>query len=219
MIYIFLSILLQLTLPVNAQQNQNAMWNYNTGRNLETQNRMTEANAYYNEAIRLSTAEINLNNANRDSYVALTYSLRRQLRYAEVISWGERGLRTYSDEHRLVEIMGEAYFYLNDHDTSLRFMQRYVNEVPQGGRASVAYFFMGEIYRFRRSFQHADIAYTTAINLYPNNALWWYRLASVREAGGNFNEAISAYERAINLDPAYREAIDGLARSRRNIDS
>jgi tetratricopeptide (TPR) repeat protein len=111
--------------------------------------------------------------------------------------------------------MGEAYFYLNDYDRSLSFMQRYANALPQGERVSVAYFFIGEIFRLRGQYRHADIAYTTAVRLEPGLALWWYRLATVRESAGDTSPAVEAYERALQLNPNYQEASVGLARVRR----
>jgi tetratricopeptide (TPR) repeat protein len=165
----------------------------------------------------LCNVEISRNAANRDTYTALTWALQRQRKYADVITWGERGLRLYADEYRIVETMGEAYFYLNDLENSIRFMQRYVNSAPNGERVSVAYFFIGEIYRVRKQFRHADIAYTTAVRLEPNLPLWWYRLGLVRETLGDFLQAADAYERAIRLNPDYRDANDGLARSRRKM--
>jgi tetratricopeptide (TPR) repeat protein len=207
-------LLLALVFPAFAQ-NRDALWNYNTGRDLESRNRMNEAEVFYNEAVRLANFEISRNAAGRDTYTALTWALQRQRKYADVITWGERGLRLYADEYRIVETMGEAYFYLNDHNESLRFMQRYVNSVPLGERTSVAYFFIGEVYRYKSHFRHADIAYTTAVRLEPNNALWWYRLGSVREAARDFSQAASAYERAVRLNPNYKEASDGLVRSQR----
>jgi len=209
-------ILLISVFPAFTQNNQNALWNYNTGRNLESLNRMDEAEVFYNEAVYLSRQEIFGNRANRDSYVAITWALQRLRRYAEVITWGERGLNLYADENRIVEIMGEAYFYLDDHDTSLRFMQRYTNSVPRGERAGIAYFFIGEIYRFKGHFRHADIAYSTAVRLEPSSSLWWYRLGMVREAVGDFAQAVTAYERALALNPNYTAASSGLERSRLN---
>jgi len=210
-------ILLVSVYPAFTQSNnRDALTNYHTGRNLESLNRMDEAEYFYNEAVYLSRQEIYGNRANRDSYAALTWALQRLRRYAEVITWGERGLSLYADEYRIIETMGEAYFYLDDHDESLRFMQRYTNSVPRGERAPVAYFFIGEIYRFKGHFRHADIAYTTAVRLEPGNSLWWYRLGSVREAVGDYSQAISAYESALRLNPDYQEASNGLARSRLN---
>ena len=207
--------LLMPGLAAFAQNNRDALWNYRTGRDLESRDRMYEAEYYYTETVRICNDEISRNAASRDTYTALTWALQRQRKYQDVITWGERGLRLYADEYRIVETMGEAYFYLDNHDESLRFMQRYTNSEPQGERSSVAYFFIGEIYRYRGQFRHADIAYTTAVRLEPGIALWWYRLGSVREAVGDFSQAVSAYERALRLNPNYREADDGLARSQR----
>ena len=201
--------------PAFAQNNRDPISLYRTGRDLESRNRMSEAEYYYNEAIRISVDEISRNVANRDTYTALTWTLQRLRRYHDVITWGERGLRLYSDEYRIMEIMGEAYFYLDEPDESLRFMQRYTNSVPQGERTSVAYFFIGEIYRYKGFYRHADIAYSTAVRLEPNVALWWYRLGSVREAMGDLSQAVTAYERALRINPDYKEAENGLARSRR----
>ena len=200
-------------MPAFAQDNRSAIWNFHTGRDLENRNLMNEAELYYNESVRIATDEIARNVATRDSYTALTWSLRRLQRHADVIIWGERGLRLFADEYRIVETMGESYFYLNDFDESLRFMRRYVNVVPQGGRASVAYFFKGEIHRFRSNFHHADIAYTTAVRLEPGVDLCWFRLATVREAAGDFEHAIIAYEEVLRINPNHQGANSGLARA------
>ena len=190
-----------------------ALRSYRIGRDLEARDRAEEANRYYNEAIRICLDEINQNATNMDSYTVLTWTLQRQRRYAEVINWGERGLRINGSDYRIIETMGEAYFYLNRFDDSLRSMERYVNSMPQGERASVAYFFIGEIFRLQRKFFKADIAYTTACRLEPGSALWWYRLGSVRESVGDLSPAIEAYQRALRLNPDYREAREGLERS------
>ena len=211
--------LLILGFPAHAQNNRDALWNYNTGRNLENRGRQSEAEVYYNEAVRIATEEISRNAATRNTYTALTWTLRRQQKYADVITWGERGLRLYSDEYRIMQVMGEAYFYLNDYDQSLRYMQRYTNSVPQGERASISYFFIGEIYRFRRQYRHADIAYTTAVRLEPSVALWWYRLGTVREASGDYSQAAIAYERAYRIQPNYYEAVEAYARCRNRLNT
>jgi tetratricopeptide (TPR) repeat protein len=192
-----------------------ALRSYRIGRDLEARNRAEAAGTYYDEAVRICTEEIARNPSNMDSYTVLTWTLQRQGKYAEVISWGDRGLRINANDYRIIETMGEAYFYLNNHNNSLRYLQRYVNALPQGERAATAYFFIGEIFRLGRKFQHADIAYTTAVRLEPNIALWWFRLGAVREASGDFAPAIEAYEQAVKLNPSYRDAAEGLNRSRR----
>ncbi|MDR1910042.1 MAG: hypothetical protein LBQ35_09040, partial [Spirochaetaceae bacterium] len=173
-----------------------ALQNYRTGRDLEGRSRMEEAERYYAEAVRICRDELARNSSNMDSYTVLTWTLQRQQKYGEVISWGEQALRVQND-YRIIETMGEAYFYLNDFPQCRRFMQRYVNALPQGDRAAVAYFFIGEIYRIESKFLLADIAYTTAVRLEPGSALWWYRLGSVRESAGDAAPAAEAYERAL----------------------
>lgn len=205
-------------LPVFSQtatpSRPDALRNYQVGRDLEARDRMSEAVVYYEEAVRICLNEINQNAANMDSYTVLTWTLQRQQKYREVLDWGQRGLRINPNDYRIIETMGEAYFYLDNYDQSLEYMQRYINSAPQGDRVSVAYFFMGEIYRLRNRYFHADIAYTTAVRLEPNISLWWYRLGLVRETLGDYRPAMEAYQRAINLNPNYQQATDGLARSR-----
>jgi len=218
----FICILL-MSFPAAAQspggsetQTLSAMENYRRGRDLENLNRMNEANIHYNEAIRQCLEEISGNTATRAAYTVLTWTLQRQRRYHEVISWGERGLRLFPDEYRIVEIMGEAFFYLDDYVRSLAYMQRYINALPNGDRVSVAYFFSGEIYRLTQKYHHADIAYTTALRLEPNLALWWYRLGSVREEVGDKNHAIEAYQQVLRINPNHNDARNRLARLQDN---
>ncbi|MDR2484660.1 MAG: tetratricopeptide repeat protein, partial [Treponema sp.] len=167
-LFISLPVFSQTAAPNPESSGPDAWQSYYTGRALETQNRMEEAMPYYNEAVRICLDEIAQNTSTENSYVILTWTLQRQRKYADVINWGERGLNLNADNYRLIEIMGEAYFYLDDYDRSLGCMQRYSNSVPQGDRIPTAYFFIGEIFRLRGKFHHADIAYTTAVRLESN---------------------------------------------------
>ncbi|MDR1637001.1 MAG: tetratricopeptide repeat protein [Treponema sp.] len=194
-----------------------AMQHYRTGRNLEAAGRMEEAEAHYGEVVRICQEEVSRNAANRDTYAAITWTLLRQRKYQEALAWGEQGLRLYANDYRILETMGEAYFYLDDYKRSLASMQGYVNAVPQGERSSVAYFFIGEIFRLSGKYRHADIAYTTAVRLEPGLALWWYRLASVRESVGDYRPAVEAYQEALRINPAYTEAGAGLARAQTQV--
>ncbi|MDR2535062.1 MAG: hypothetical protein LBD29_03410 [Treponema sp.] len=196
----------------------NARQSYYIGRDWEAKNHIEEATRYYDEAIRLCLDEIARNRSNEPSYVILTWTLQRQRRYAEVISWGEQGLGISPHNYPLLEIMGEAYFYLDDYDHSLDCMERYSNIVPQGERLSTAYFFIGEIYRLRKKYFHADIAYTTAVALEPNLPLWWYRLGLVKESLKDYTGAIEAYDHAALLRPAYLEARQGLERVKKVLE-
>jgi tetratricopeptide (TPR) repeat protein len=200
--------------PAEAQspEKESALTIYQTGRDLEARNRRAEADPYYNEAIRICNEEVARNEATSETYTVISWTLLRQNKYADVVTWGERGLRLYPNEYRIIEALGEAWFYLGDYKRSLSFFQRYTSVIPNGERTSIAYFFIGEIYRLTQRYRHADIAYTTAVRLSPNVPLWWYRLALAREGAGDRDQAIEAVQRAISLDPNYQNAIDALAR-------
>jgi tetratricopeptide (TPR) repeat protein len=213
--YALFSLFLSLfAFPVFSQEAPplTAMQRYRTGRNLEAVGSMEEANVHYDEAVRICQDEVSRNAANTDTYTAIVWTLVRQRKYQEAVAWGEQGLRLYADDYRIMEAMGEAYFYLDDYSRSLASMQRYVNALPRGERSSIAYFFIGEIFRLSGKYRHADIAYTTAVQLEPGLALWWYRLASVRESAGEYQPALEAYREALRLNPGYAEAGEGLAR-------
>jgi tetratricopeptide (TPR) repeat protein len=205
----------QQTQPPPRRPGTDALQNYRIGRDLEARNRFDEANSYYNESVRLCMEELGRNSSNMDSYTVLTWTLLRQRRYTEVVSWGDRALRVNPGDYRIVETMGEAYFFLNNYEQSLTMMQRYTASMPRGDRASTAYFFMGEIYRNQRKYLHADIAYTTAVTLEGSMFLWWFKLGTVREAAGEFATAIAAYEKSLALNPNYRETTEALERTRK----
>ena len=194
------------TPPLTAAQN------YYRGRQLEAANRMAEAVVYYNEVLRITQDEISRNAANRNTYVLLTRAMRRLGRHNEVISWGRQGLRIFPDEFRLMETMGQSFFFLGNFEQSLAYMERYANAMPDGDRISLAYFFIGEIFRLTNKFHRADMAYTKALYFAPGMALWWYRLGSVREQVGDTEPAMDAFRRALEVNPNHNGARNALAR-------
>jgi tetratricopeptide (TPR) repeat protein len=204
-----------LTVSLSAQEAPDALVKYREGRALESAGRAGEANTPYNEAVQICMAEIDSGIATIETYVVLTWTLQRQRKYNDVIRWGQRAQGVKYDS-RILEVMGEAYFYLDNYRESLVNMQRYVNALPEGERASVAYFFIGEIYRLQNKLHYADIAYTTAVRLEPGMALWWYRLGLVREALGEPNYAVEAFERALRINPAYTDASTALGRVKKS---
>jgi tetratricopeptide (TPR) repeat protein len=206
----FAFILAVLCLPLAAQTaaakpGALALQNYRLGRQAESQYGLgSQANAYYNKVIAQVQSEIQASTANLDSYTAITWALNRQAKYQDVVTYGSQGLKLGVD-YRIIETMGEAYFYLKNYNSSLRYMERYVGAVPKGDRSSVAFFFIGEIYRIQDKPHHADIAYTTAVTIDPSSALWWYRLGTVREELGDKVPAIQAYQHTLQISPGFRD--------------
>lgn len=193
------------------QGKPDALRSYRAGRDFEARNRMGEASASYNEAIEICKQDLVVNSRNMDAYTIYGWALVRLTRYQEAVQICTAALNITYDP-RIVETMGEAYFYLDNYRESLRNMERYTDSAPRGERISTAYFFMAEIYRLTRRYNLAEFAYTTAVHHEPALSLWWYRLATVREEIGDNSGAADAYNRALRLRPDYREASDGLRR-------
>lgn len=198
--------------PARAQDKPDALKTYRQGRDLEARGRTAEATERYDAAVAICKEEIGRNAANMDSYAVLTWTFIRQKKYADTIEWGLKGLKVNPNDYRVIESLGEAYFYQDDYKESLKHMQKYADSAPQGERVSVAYFFMGEIYRIRKQPRHADIAYSTAVRLEPNLPLWWYRLGMAREQAAEYGSAAAAYEKAVSLNPSYKDAAEALDR-------
>jgi len=194
-----------------AQERADALKLYRTGRSLDSTGRTEEAKNAYTQAVEVCLAELQQNSRNMDSYTVYTWSLFRLHRYRETIVVCNEALKIAQDA-RIIETLGEAYFYINDYKESLRQMERYIDMAPNGERASVAYFYSGDIYRLTKRYQKADIAYSAAVHLEPSNSLWWYRLGLAREQAGHKQEAKEAFQRALSIRKDYKEAADGLSR-------
>ncbi|MCL2557310.1 MAG: tetratricopeptide repeat protein [Treponema sp.] len=201
--------------PAHAQADPRSLGpaqNYFRGRELEATGLMAQATAHYNETVRVTLNEISIGAATGGTYTFLTRALRRLGRHSEAISWGQQGLRLFPSEYAILDAMGQSYFFLGNFEQSLAHMERYASLMPNGDRISMAYFFMGEIFRLQGRFHRADIAYTQAVFFEPGMILWWYRLGSVREEAGDLESAARAYARAVELSPNHAGARAALAR-------
>ena len=191
---------------------EDALALYRNGRNMEQKGLTENANTYYSDAVSVCKNELLLNDKNIESYVVMCWALFRLKRYNEVVDNSLKALKINPNEYRIIENLGETYFYLDRYSESLRNLERYVDALPNGDRTATAYFFMGEIYRIEGKNHHADIAYSHAVKKEPSIALWWYRLGIAREKAGNPEKAKEAYKKALALKPAYREAEQALNR-------
>ena len=194
-----------LLIPVlPAQQRavrEDALWEYRAGR--------------YEEAVRICRGEIAANPNNLESYVVLCWSLLGLGRYEECRTAALAGRNISRYDPRIIEALGEAYYFQGRNAEALQYFEEYVNLVPQGGsRLNTVYYYIGEIFIRLGNFRRADIALSTAVYYMPRNAEWWARLAWARESAGEIAGAIGAYEKALALDPAFSGVRQGLERVR-----
>lgn len=212
-LFTLLSVFVLAVNLVSAQDKPDALKLYRNGRDLEAAGRAEDAAAAYRQAIEVCKQDLTANPKNMDAYTIETWALVRQGKYQEAVDTCAEALKV-SNDYRIVETMGEAYFFLRQYKDSLKQLERYVDAAPKGERISTAYFFIGEIYRLTKEYHHADIAYSTAVYYEPGLSLWWYRLGTVRESVGDKTGAQAAYQRALKLRPDYKDATEGLNRVR-----
>ena len=66
---------------------------------------------------------------------------------------------------------------------------------------------MGEIFIRLGEYNHADMAFTTAVYHSPNTARWWARLGYAREMARDYQFALEAYDKSLQLNPSLTEAL------------
>lgn len=197
-----ISILIPLQALLPQTEKQDALKLYNDGN--------------YEQAIHVCKEEIATDNKNIDSYVVLSWSLVKNAQYREAEYWATEGHKRIQYDHRIIEVLAEAKFYLGNNAASLALFQEYISLVyNNGSRIADAYYFMGEIYIREARFNHADIALTTAIRFDPLNDIWWARLGYAREMAKNYLEAAAAYDQALKINTSQTDALRGKERINR----
>ncbi len=175
-------------------------------------------NGQYAQAIAICQQELVANPNNLDSYVVMCWALVKNRQYAEAEQWANAGLRISAYDHRLMEILGEAKFYLGKNREALELFERYISYVPtNGARIGSAYYFMGEIYIRQGRYQHADISLTMAVRLEPLLDYWWMRLGYAREMAGSYRSAVAAYDKSLSLNAGQTDAARGRDRAQAHL--
>ncbi len=166
-------------------------------------------NGQYAEAVQTTLNEIKQMPKNMDSYSVLGWSLLKLGRYQEAVSYAKQALAISRYDNRIVEILGEGYYFLGDNAEALKYFEEYTVLAPTGERIDDVYYYMGEIYIRMGDYNHADIAFSTAVYHSPNIAQWWARLGYAREMAHRYKLSLAAYNRALQLNPSFVDAIRG----------
>lgn len=163
--------------------------------------------------MKICTEEIALNPQNMDAY----YSAHLVAAPAEEVPGydrlGDQGDQGEPAEMRVLESVGEAYFYLDDYKVDAVLPALRGRRAP--GRVSVAYFFMGEIFRIQKRVKHADIAYTTALSSWSEPAALVVPARLGAGAGAGTRRPWLPTSRS--LSPTFPEAQEGLDRTKKRL--
>lgn len=165
----------------------------------------------YREAISICEQEIASNPSNLDSHAVLCWSLVANKQYNEAEQRATEARKINQYDIRLMEVLGEAKYYLGKNNEALAMFQRYIaSSSESAARIGTAYYYMGEIYIRQARYEHADISFTTAVKFEPSHsAHWWTRLGYAREMKGDWQNAITAYDKALALNSSHYDAIRG----------
>lgn len=170
-------------------------------------------NGKYAEAIQVCEEELQENPNRLSSYIVMCWSLVKSRQYSQAEQRALEGLAISPYDLKLIEILGEAKYYLGKNAGAMEQFQKYVASAPESSaRFGGAYYYMGEIYIKQGRYQHADIAFTSACKKDPLKDNWWVRLGYAREMAKNYEESHQAYEEALRLNPANVDAASGRER-------
>ncbi|MBS7261530.1 MAG: tetratricopeptide repeat protein [Treponema sp.] len=170
-------------------------------------------NGKYAESVAVCEEELAENPNRIESYVVMCWALVKNKQYNQAEQRATEGLAISPYDLRLIEILGEAKYYLGKNNGAMEQFQKYVASAPESSaRVGSAYYFMGEIYIKQGRYQHADIAFTAACKKDPLIDRWWVRLGYAREMAGNYDESHKAYEEALRLNPSNVDASTGRER-------
>lgn len=140
------------------------------------------------------------------------WSLFRLGRHQDVLRVGAAALKIRKD-FRIIETMGESSYHLGRNEEAIAQLSAYLEMAPAGDdRLSSAYFYLGETYLRMRYYQHADIAFSTAVHISPTMGRWWYRLGVTLEEMGQYKRAWDAYGKALGVNPNNVDAAAGRSR-------
>ena len=199
---ILLLLLLCISFPVIAQDNDevtdkpDALVLYN--------------NEKFREAIKVCKNELAEMPRNKDSYVVMGWSLLAIRDYEEAIVQMGKALAFAPNDPRLLRTMGKALYKHGRGKDSLRYFQKLINVSTDVNSLADIYYYTGEIYIDLKEYNNADISFTTALHFRSNKASWWSRLGYARELNEDYEWALAAYEKAIDLEPGLDEAVRGI---------
>jgi len=172
----------------------------------------TEAKKVF--ASSLSTVEKALQSdpSNLDLVSLQCWNLFRLERHKEVVAIAQKVLQSAKD-FRIMETLAESLYFLDRSEEALQYFANYVELAPPtDDRMSSAYYYVGECYMRLKKYEHADIAFSTAVSMEKNMYYWWYRLGAVKELLSQYKRAYESYGRALELNAGFTPAKEGRTR-------
>lgn len=193
-----LALICASVITVNAQLGEDALVEYRQGN--------------YTRAVEITQTEIEADPGRIDAYVVLGWSLMALGRHQEANQWMQRAVEIRRWDARVLHVLGESHYRLGNLEQAIQYLQEYIAVNPYGNLRAQVHFFLGDIFYQIGEYHHADIAFSSAVEVSGRNPHWWVRLGQAREQSGNMQLARQAYENALELQPNVPEAVAGMDR-------
>lgn len=162
----------------------------------------------YEEAVIECKKEIAVE-SNVVSYYVMGWSLMRLGKYEEVITEMLKAIDRHGRHRKVILNIAKAYYKTGEYEKAEQYYKEYIKNNPSGESIATVYYYLGEIFLVYKEYQHADIAFSTAVYIDKNKSHWLARLGYSRQQSGDYASAIEAYSRALKLDPGSQEALKG----------
>ncbi|WPM05797.1 tetratricopeptide repeat protein [Borreliella sinica] len=150
----------------------------------------------FKEAISNTLEEIRLNPNNLDARTILIWSLIAIGEYKRAEKEAIIGLGIKKYDIRIIQALGEAYFFQKNYENALKYFQEYVSLDSNGARIIKVYNLIADSFYELKRYNEADFAYENALRYAPNNQNLLIKLAKSRI---NANNKILAEEALIKL--------------------
>ncbi|UPA13369.1 tetratricopeptide repeat protein [Borrelia turicatae] len=195
-------ILLSCLSLLNAQGKEDSLLLYRQGK--------------FQEAILNTQNEIKYNPNNLDARVILIWSLIATGEYKRAELESIKGLEINKHDVRIIQALGEAYFFQGQYKNALKHFQKYIGLEPNGARIAKVYILTADSFYKLERYNEADFAYENALRFLPNNQNILLKLAKARFNAKNTILAKGILTKLLTLNPNHLEAKNLLKKIEKN---
>ena len=134
----------------------------------------------FQEAIINTQEELSQNPNNLDARVILIWSLLGAGEYKKAEIESMKGLAIKKYDSRIIQALGESYFFQKQYKNALKYFQEYIGLDPNGARIIKVYNLIADSFYKLERYNEADFAYENALRFLPNNQNLLLKLAKAR---------------------------------------
>ncbi|WKC58087.1 tetratricopeptide repeat protein [Borrelia sp. P9F1] len=160
----------------------------------------------FQEAIVNTQEELSRNPTNLDARVILIWSLIGTGKYKRAELESMQGLTIKRYDSRIIQALGESYFFQKQYKNALKYFQEYIGLDPNGARIAKVYTLMADSFYKLERYNESDFAYENALRFLPNNQNLLLKLAKARVSSKNKILAKKTLTTLLDLNPSHLEA-------------